>query len=216
MCRHHRYDVLLPLDQLVLRAAQSVLDGLAPLIMEAVGDECFLCELTGLVSNPGSDAQPVHHDIQFDESSPRLTILIALQDTTKEMGPTIFFPGTNTPEWHCAFAERSEQLEDLFEGTPHVVEELAVGDAVVYDARVLHCGGANTSHRRVGKDRDGHAPDEVESDEVSLKSNPAGKRRTMLVLSAQEEDGASKGGHTNIRPGYRKKYRIADFRSWTM
>merc|ERR1740138_983288 len=110
--------------------------------MEVVGDDCHLCELSALVSDPGSPAQPIHHDIQCDGTNPRVTVLVALQDVTAEMGPTLLFPRTNTPEWHLNFLERGDMFEHLLDSS-HIVGLLRAGDAVMYDARLLHCGGAN-------------------------------------------------------------------------
>ena len=36
----------------------------------------------------------------------------------------------------------------LLQSTPHRVGVLGCGDAMVFDSRTLHCGGANTSSRR--------------------------------------------------------------------
>jgi len=212
MSRSFRYDVLLRFDDHVLRVVRRLLHSVAPLLMQTVGDDCALCELSGLVSDPGAIAQPVHHDTQFDGSNPRVSLLVALQDVTAQMGPTLFLPRTNTPEWHLAYLERGEQLEDLLESTPHVRGLLGAGDAILYDTRLLHCGGANTSNSTAGLGEHGQSP-LMDGSDVAC-SMEAGMRRTLLVLSAQVEDGLNRMGHTSMIAGYRAKYRIADFRSW--
>jgi ectoine hydroxylase-related dioxygenase (phytanoyl-CoA dioxygenase family) len=186
MCRENRFDVLLPLDKLVLRISKQILRHLAPLVIEVSGDTSSLCELSCIVSDPGSPAQPVHHDTQFDGSFPRFSVLVPLQETTKEMGPTGLFPHTNTPDWHLAYALRAEELECLFEDTPHVLATLGAGDALIYDTNSLHFGSANVSDTR----------------------------RSVLALSFQIDKGVSAGIHSNIMKGYRNRYPVADFETW--
>jgi len=211
LCRRHRYHVLLPLDETVLRIVRSVFDRAAG-VLEVVGDDCYLCELGGLVTDPGSPAQPVHHDTTFDGSNPRVTILIALQDVTPQMGPTYLFPETNTADWHINLAERGDMFEHLLEDTPHVLGVMSAGDAIIYDTRVLHCGGANSSHLASISDRDEHP--EGNADGAVAAHFDKGTRRTLLALSVQEEDGANRLGHTHIRPGYRGQFRVSDYRAW--
>ena len=57
MTRTNRYDLLLPLDDVVLPAVQSVLTSVAPTILELLGNEAYLCELTALISDAGAKAQ---------------------------------------------------------------------------------------------------------------------------------------------------------------
>jgi len=57
MTRTNRYDLLLPLDDVVLPAVQSVLSSVAPTILELLGNEAYLCELTALISDAGAKAQ---------------------------------------------------------------------------------------------------------------------------------------------------------------
>lgn len=186
MCRENRFDLLLPLDETVLNASQKVLRKLSPLITEVSGDTASLCELSSLISDPGSHAQPVHHDTQFDGSFPRFSILIGLQNISPDMGPTGLFPHTNTPDWHCAFAQRGEELEFLFEETRHVLATLGAGDVLIYDTNVLHFGGGNSSNTR----------------------------RSLFVLSFQIDKGKSAENHSNIQSGYRKKYPLSAFETW--
>lgn len=84
-------------------------------------------------------------EVHFDAPARCLfTAFVALQDVTSEMGPTIFLPGTNTQVAH-----RRLQAEPgvFLAGRERVVAVLGAGDAVVYDSRVLHCGGANKSEK---------------------------------------------------------------------
>lgn len=185
MSRANRYDLLLPLDSVVLPAAKNVLQRVGATLQEIVGD-CHLCELTALVSDSGAAAQPVHHDTSFDGTPPRVSLLVALQDITDDMGPTIWFPATNTPAWHLKYSARGDDLEDLLGESTHIRGLLGIGDAVLYDTRLLHCGGANTQ-----------------------------QRRALLTLSMQLEDSSSQEMHANIKRGYRSRLRIRDAPHWS-
>lgn len=199
MCREERYDLLLPLDDRILGIVQQLVESVAPLLEHAIGEQCTMCELEALVSDPGSHAQPLHFDTPFDLNEPRVTMLIALQDVTAAMGPTAFYPGTNAGEWHIAYKQRDQQLEELLEFCPRIVGEMATGDAFVYDGRVLHFGGANVSHL---PDSAGVAAD-------------VGIRRTLLGLSFQVESGHFRTDNTNMRSHQRSKYRIPEASKWT-
>ena len=60
-----------------------------------IGDgEGVLHELAALISDPGSKRQVVHPDVAFNSDSKILTCFVALQDITRDMGPTVFIPDT--------------------------------------------------------------------------------------------------------------------------
>jgi len=101
MCRTARYDVLLPMDATVRSAVQQVMAQAAPVIRELAGAKASLCELSALVSDPGSVPQPVHHDTAlFEEySRKRVSMLVALQDIDENMGPT----GEWEQFYYCVF-----------------------------------------------------------------------------------------------------------------
>jgi ectoine hydroxylase-related dioxygenase (phytanoyl-CoA dioxygenase family) len=185
MSRANRYDLLLPLDSVVLPAAVRVMERVGATFNELAGD-CHVCELTALVSDCGAAAQPVHHDTSFDETPSRVSLLVALQKVNEDMGPTIFFPRTNTPEWHRKYRMRDDDLEGLLGESVHVRGLLGIGDAVLYDTRLLHCGGANTQ-----------------------------QRRALLAISAQLEDSSNRHVHANIRGGYRSRLRVRDAVHWS-
>jgi len=186
MARADRYDVLLPLDGLVLPTIRTVLTAVEPAMRSLVGEEACLCELSGLISDPGAVAQPLHHDTSFDGNPPRISLLVALQDVDNDMGPTLFFPSTNTPEWHVQYLMRGEELEELLSSV-HCSGTLRVGDAVLYDTHLLHCAsGAENST----------------------------KRRTLLTLSAQEETRDNKREQANIRHGYRGTLKLNRLQEW--
>jgi ectoine hydroxylase-related dioxygenase (phytanoyl-CoA dioxygenase family) len=80
--------------------------------------------------------------------------LFALQDISPDMGPTIFFPSTqtkepvyNAPVQHQGDDLRSSQHQLEGANNPFVLATLSCGDAAVYDSRTLHCGGGNSSDK---------------------------------------------------------------------
>ena len=198
------------MDGVVESAVRKVLLQVAPLIRSALGEGATVCELSALVSDPGASAQPVHHDTEFGVCPRRISVLCALQDVCPDMGPTTLWPGTHTPEWHACFQERGPELEALLEGQEEedapggrfgpVKGVLRAGDALLYDTNLLHCGGEN-------------------------RSEAPGRRRALLVISAQvEERGDGQGGctaatsggdlHTNIRTGLRGRFAIDRLEDW--
>jgi ectoine hydroxylase-related dioxygenase (phytanoyl-CoA dioxygenase family) len=91
------------------------------------------------------------------------------------MGPTTFLPGTHRQLAHSRFDDTAQK--DLLLQTSRTMQgPLGVGDAVTYDSRVLHCGGANLA-----------LPDQErgssEQDRYSSASEQDGYR------SASEQDG---------------------------
>jgi len=114
-----------------------------------------LVELSVLCTEPGAPRQLLHPDMVFSAShAPLFTAFVALQDVEPEMGPTTFLLGTHRD----ARLQRLRGLgspgatapEDgtLLREARAVAPALAAGDAVLYDARVLHAGGANRLRRR--------------------------------------------------------------------
>jgi len=74
---------------------------------------------------------------------------IALQDVDFDMGPTLVWPATNTVEHHAALWEAGPKLSvveaDKSFHKAHLEMIMAKGDVLIYDSRVMHCGGENTS-----------------------------------------------------------------------
>ena len=80
---------------------------------------------------------------------PLYTAFVALQDISADMGPTIFLPRTNDGESHRRFNNSSDtQRIDYLAGQEARVALLQKGDVALFDARCLHCGGANISCKR--------------------------------------------------------------------
>ena len=143
-----RYDLLLPLShnptlQTALHELLVSSNLLYNTLVNALGGEDIaLYELSSLISEPGSPRQPVHPDNPHQEFAPLLTVFVALQDITPEMGPTNFIPRSNTAEAHAIFNDVPRR-DDLLRTSPNIIALLRSGDASLFDSRTLHCGGSN-------------------------------------------------------------------------
>eukprot|EP00755_Sulcionema_specki_P007055 Sspe_Gene.37201::Locus_17946_Transcript_2_3_Confidence_0.333_Length_1607::g.37201::m.37201 len=91
----------LPLLSPVQDALHDALAVVAPLLIKELGNP-YLFELASLINDAGATRQPTHADF-FDEPDqpPKghmLSLLVALQNITFDMGPTEILPGTHTRE----------------------------------------------------------------------------------------------------------------------
>lgn len=113
--------------------------------------EAVMVELSVLATEKGADRQVLHPDVSFDAPhAPLYSIFIALQDVTPSMGPTCFVLGTQDKASHDTFPMTKwgdEQFAALVE-KKCCDATLRKGDAVLYDARTFHQGGANEYGRR--------------------------------------------------------------------
>ena len=73
------------------------------------------------------------------------TAFVALQDVTTAMGPTVLWAGTHTAAAHAAW---EEDKAGFLGGARARVGALAKGDVLLFDSRLLHCGGENRAARR--------------------------------------------------------------------
>ena len=94
------------------------------------------------------DAMSGADDDENDDASydmpPRLVTFVYLQDClTAAHGPTAFLPGSATAEAHLMRAVGDDETLVEAYGAAHIATVRA-GDAVTYDASVLHYGTANT------------------------------------------------------------------------
>lgn len=99
-------------------------------------------ELAAVITDPGSTRQKVHPDLPFQEIAPLYVIFLALQDVTVAMGPTSFLLKTHTAKANAIFNDLSQKDEQLSKADCRL-STLRKGDAVLFDARILHCGNAN-------------------------------------------------------------------------
>jgi len=128
-----------------------------------------LVELASLVSRPGNSHQPLHgdyrrfHDALLDSMEPqehtqqrrgklppRLVTFVALQDVPSiQHGATGFLTGTHNVQAHQWMYEGDQNenedllLNQLSNGV-RTASGFQCGDILVYDASVLHWGGANS------------------------------------------------------------------------
>lgn len=115
---------------------------LRPIYEELVTNEGEFYEFAAVITNPGSDRQQVHPDLPHRPEAPLYVIFLALQDITEAMGPTTFLLGTHTQQERSKFDDFQRKDEQLAKAKSRLAL-LNKGDAVLFDARILHCGNAN-------------------------------------------------------------------------
>ena len=141
-----RFDLRLRLDPIVRTALRELLAGDVGAAMEAVaGVDAELYELAALVSKPGAAAQPLHADTLWTAGGCLYTSFVALQPVRREMGATRFVVGTHDrEESHIAFDEGMDDGSFLeTHGGAAACGLLDIGEATLYDGRLLHGGSAN-------------------------------------------------------------------------
>ena len=152
----NRWDFRLHMFPEVRFALQTLLapgSAVGDLLAKVVLSDGKLFELGAFVTINGAARQDVHSDTKWSEDPAIYTSLFALQDISADMGPTIFFPSTQTkePVYNAPVQHQGEDPQSglLLEGAsnPFVLATLNCGDAAVYDSRTLHCGGGNSSDK---------------------------------------------------------------------
>lgn len=112
----------------------------------AAGPRLFLSECQLLVSDPGAVPQMWHRD----NRRPGLTVLLPWTDVDHEVGPTQLLPGSHhlvaRGSWSGRARAAAAALRDSAGAA--AAAPLTPGDALVYDARVLHRGLGNSSYGR--------------------------------------------------------------------
>ena len=195
-----RCDLLMPLHGPVLDALDELLgEGsvVGPLLAEITGADGYLQELACLISEPGSEQQPLHPDTPYTATPSAFTAFIALQDVTIDMGPTVYLPGTQTEECHKTFfggdlaiahdpcgVRRPPVPEEFLKSRPVKLGLLKAGDCALYNQQTLHCGSANQSDRT----------------------------RRQFYISVRNPNVDAKT-QASIRPSFLKKLPLADMRA---
>lgn len=128
----------------VLQELLGAQGSLRPLYENLVSLQGDFYELAVVVTDPGSDRQIIHPDLPFQSPAPLYVIFLALQDINESMGPTSFLLGTHTAKENTRF-NNEHQRDSQLSTADCRVSTLNEGDAVIFDARILHCGNANDS-----------------------------------------------------------------------
>ena len=116
-------------------------------MMLPYADSYWLCTGHVVDIHPGQKAQPLHRDMDnypcfrpMGPASPEVmtNCIVALTDTTEELGATRVIPGSN--HWP----------DYLDRGTPEqtVAAEMEAGSALLISGKVVHGGGANITQDR--------------------------------------------------------------------
>mmetsp|Transcript_27746 Transcript_27746/g.55842 ORF Transcript_27746/g.55842 Transcript_27746/m.55842 type:complete len:186 (+) Transcript_27746:1813-2370(+) len=97
-----------------------------------------------MISMVGAAPQILHPDTVFTPTPQMFTAFVALQDVSRSQGPTRFLPGSHDGEQgalaHHMLANNGDG-EDLCKSATSCLGLLSVGDATLFDSRLLHCGG---------------------------------------------------------------------------
>eukprot|EP00929_Paragymnodinium_shiwhaense_P036866 TRINITY_DN19714_c0_g1_i1.p1 TRINITY_DN19714_c0_g1~~TRINITY_DN19714_c0_g1_i1.p1 ORF type:complete len:494 (-),score=80.04 TRINITY_DN19714_c0_g1_i1:137-1618(-) len=137
-------------------AVRSMQAGALPLVWEhlarTMGEEAlsgmqpYLSEIQLLVSDPCADSQFWH----VDNAQSGVTVFVPLTDVPADLGPTHFLPGT-----HHLFKENAGRLaryrscsSSFLSADGVVVGAMHAGDALIYDARIIHLGANNLKYDR--------------------------------------------------------------------
>jgi len=150
-----RWDLKLPLEAPVKLAVAELLAPGSPLrqvLDEVVGPSSTLQELGCLISAPGSSQQVCHSDTMWTPEPVLFTTFITLQDVSRDLGPTVFLPGTHSEEAHVRFDD-VEEKDSLLQETGQCRGVLECAQAITYDSRLLHCGSPNEADTRDGMER---------------------------------------------------------------
>ena len=129
-------------DAVASAAAAVAASPVGRALEDLCGGDAPLFDLCAVVSAPGCASQPLHSDLGFDGAvaAPLYTCFVALQATPSALGPTEFCVGSHTD----AAAHHVLRGGGDLDAVPF---PLTVGAAVLFDARIAHRGGPNSSER---------------------------------------------------------------------
>ena len=141
-------------------------------------------EMAAVVTDPGSNRQQVHPDLPYRDTPPLYVIFLALQDVTIDMGPTSFLLKTHTAKENRKFNDYAQKDDQLVNADCRL-STLKKGDAVLFDARILHCGNANDAKK--------------------------GQTRALFNFSFRNPEVVADLGYAgSIRPGYVRAMNLGD------
>jgi Phytanoyl-CoA dioxygenase (PhyH) len=131
-----------------LQALLGKQGSLRPLYEKLVTPRGEFYELAAVITDPGSHRQTIHPDLPCQDKAPLYVVFLALQDVTADMGPTSFLLRTQTQDQNDQFTSLDENVRNHQLTTADCrLSCLPKGSAVLFDARILHCGNANQSDR---------------------------------------------------------------------
>jgi len=199
-CREQRWDLKLPFEGPVAEAMVSLGSSFGGLLTQILGRDAIMTELSSIVSDPGAPQQPLHADTYVAESG-MVSLLIALQPITRAMGPTVLCPRTHSPAGAKLLSALKPQganeveaqtpgyQDEVLEALKGVHASCDMGTAVMYDSRLLHCGGMN-----------------------SLASNGGARRRVLVATFVDVRSRKTpRGSACTIRRELRGRFRLQHF-----
>ncbi len=129
-------------DAVASAAAAVAASPVGSALEDLCGGDAPLFDLCAVISAPGAPIQPLHSDLGFDgaEAPPLYTCFVALQDAPAALGPTEFCLGSHTDAAAHSALRGGGNLDA-------VAFPLAAGAAVLFDPRIAHRGGPNSSNR---------------------------------------------------------------------
>ncbi|CAJ1938092.1 unnamed protein product [Cylindrotheca closterium] len=165
LLKENRCDMTIPLgttcddkvEEWVAQALASVLvdSPVGNTYQNLLGKDAILREWSCLMSDPSSQRQVMHPDTPYQEEPVLYTCFIALQDIDLDMGPTTWMPETHvSQEIHDQFQDDTKSSgnndllspkDELLMSKPTVLGTISKGCCAIFDSRLLHAGGANTS-----------------------------------------------------------------------
>ena len=136
------------------------LDAIWPQVRAALGEDAVLWRRGLVVGLPGAEDQKYHADAprvppdvwaeheSTAEVQPAhsLVVFLPLCDLNESNGPTSFLPGSHQRWTSDALEAEADAPGSSTAGAPAILD-VDAGDAIIFDSRTQHAGGANRSQR---------------------------------------------------------------------
>ena len=136
------------------------LDAIWPQVRAALGEDAVLRRRGLVVGLPGASDQAYHADaprvppeVWAEHESTTgvqpahsLVVFLPLCDLTETNGPTSFLPGSHQRWTSDALEAEADAPGSSTAGAPAILD-VDAGDAIIFDSRTQHAGGANRSQR---------------------------------------------------------------------
>jgi len=153
-------------------------------------EDYYLCNLSLLISTPGSPTQSWHSDGGHTSLTTHLpchvfNVFIPLVDVPLSMGPTELRPGSHVYTRDLAKMMLLAKAKKMLRET--VVSEMKRGDALVFDYRILHRGRANLSDRVVVVN------DDCEDENDDVNDVDDGEEHDVVTVSSQRDNNKGRG-----------------------